>query len=132
MSQESVEIVRRAFDAFNRGGPEAALAWLAPDLEWHDLPDLPDAEIHHGHAGFLKSINQFFGELEDYTVDVDECIDHGEQIVVCARNIGRGRGSGARFEQRIFGVWTVRHRLVVRAVWYRTRDQPLKAVGLEE
>jgi ketosteroid isomerase-like protein len=132
MSQENVEIVRDAFEAFNRDGPEAALAALAPDLEWHDLPDLPDAEVHRGHAGFLRSIKQFFGELEDYSVNVDEIIDHDEQIVVCARNSGRGRGSGARFEQRIFGVWTLRNRLVVRAVWFRTRDEALHAVGIEE
>jgi ketosteroid isomerase-like protein len=132
MSQENVEIVRRAFDTFNRHGPEAALAGLAPDLEWHDLPDLPDAELHRGHAGFLKSVGQFFGELEDYTVNVDETIDHGDHVVVCARNIGRGRSSGARFEQRIFGVWTVRNRLVVRAAWFRTRGEALEAAGLSE
>jgi ketosteroid isomerase-like protein len=60
-----VEIVRRAFEAFNRDGPEAALAALAPDVEWHDLPDQPDAQVHHGHAGFLAANEQFFGELED-------------------------------------------------------------------
>ena len=132
MSQENVEIVRRAVDAFNRDGPEAALAWLAPDLEWHDLPDLPDAEIYRGHRGFLKAFGQFFGELELFRVKVDEIIDRGEQMVVCARNIGQGRGSGARFEQRIFGVFTVRNRLIGRAVWFRTREEALKAVGLEE
>ena len=132
MSQENVEIVRCAVDAFNRDGPEAALAWLAPDLEWHDLPDLPDAEIYRGHRGFLKAFEQFFGDLELYRVNVDEIIDHGEQMVVCARNIGQGRGSGARFEQRIFGVWTVRNRLIARAVWFRTRAEALKAMGLEE
>ena len=131
MSQENVEIARDAIEAFNRDGPEAALAWLAPDLEWHDLPDLPDAEVHRGHRGFLRAFEQFFGELELY-VKVDEIIDHGEQIVVFARNIGRGRGSGAKFEQRIFGVWTLRNRLIVRAVWFRTRDEALEAVGLSE
>jgi ketosteroid isomerase-like protein len=132
MSQENVEVVWRAVEAFNRGGTEAALAWLAPDVEWHDLPDLPDAEIYRGHGGFLAAFKQFFGELEDYTVKVDETTDHGERVLVFARIIGRGRGSGAWFEQRIFGVWTVRNRLVVRAVWFRTREEALEAVGLSE
>ena len=131
MSQENVEVVRRAVDAFNRDGPEAALAWLAPDVEWHDLPDLPDAEIHRGHRGFLKAFEQFFGGLELYRVNIDEVIDHGAQMVVCARNIGQGKGSGARFEQRIFGVFTVRNRLVGRAVWFRTREEALEAAGSE-
>ena len=132
MSRENVEIVRHVVEAFNRDDPEAALAWLAPDLEWHDLPDLPDAEVHHGHTGFLRAFEQFFAELEDYRVNVNEIIDHDEQIVVCPRIIGRGRGSGARFEQRVFGVLTVRNRLVVRAVWFRTRVEALQAAGLSE
>jgi ketosteroid isomerase-like protein len=132
MSQENTEVVWRAVEAFNRGGTEAALSWLAPDVEWHDLPDLPDAEIYRGHGGFLAAFKQFFGELEDYTVKVDETTDHGERVLVFARIIGRGRGSGAWFEQRIFGVWTVRNRLVVRAVWFRTREEALEAVGLSE
>jgi ketosteroid isomerase-like protein len=132
MSEENAEVVWRAVEAFNRGGTEAALSWLAPDVEWHDLPDLPDAEIHRGHGGFLAAFKQFFGELEDYTVKVDEATDHGERVLVFARIIGRGRGSGAWFEQRIFGVWTVRNRLVVRAVWFRTREEALEAAGLSE
>jgi ketosteroid isomerase-like protein len=132
VSQENVEVVERAFEAFNRDGPKAVLAWLAPDVEWHDLVDLPDAEVHHGHPGFLKAFEQFLGPLEDYTVSSNEIINHGEQLVVCARIIGRGRGSGARFEQRVCGVWTVRSRLVARVVWFRTREEALEAVGLEE
>ena len=132
MSQENVEIVRQVAEAFNRADPEAALAWLSPDLEWHDLADLPDAEVNHGHTGFLRAFKQFFGELEDYSVNLNEIIDHDEQIVVCPRIIGRGRGSGARFEQRVFGVFTVQNRLVVRAVWFRTRTEALEAVGLSD
>ena len=132
MSQENVEIIRRAFEAFNRDGPEATLASFAPDLEWHDIPDLPDAEVHRGHAGFLRAFEQFFGELEDYRVNADEITGHGEQIVVCAHFIGRGKGSGARFEQRVFGVWTMRDRLIVRVVWFRTRREAVEVAGLPE
>jgi ketosteroid isomerase-like protein len=132
MSQENVEVVRRAVDAVNRDGPEAAFAMFAPDLEWHDLPDQPDAEVHQGHQGFLAAFEQFFEDLEDYTVNVDETIDHDEQVIVGIRVIGRGRGSGARFEQRVVGVWTVRNGLVVRTVWFRTREEALEAVGLSE
>jgi ketosteroid isomerase-like protein len=132
MSQENVEVVQSAIDAFNRDGAEASLAWISPDIAWHDLPDQPDAEIHRGHAGFLSAFEQFFGDLDDYIVNVEEIIDHGDHYVVCARVVGQGKGSRARFEQRVFGVWTVRNRLVARAVWFRTREDALDAVGLSE
>jgi hypothetical protein len=54
MSQKNVEVVRRAHEAFNREGPEAALTYLDPEVEWHDLPDQPEANVHHGHDGFLR------------------------------------------------------------------------------
>ena len=47
MSRENVEIARGVAEAFNRHDPEAALGWLAQDVEWHDLPDQPDAEVQN-------------------------------------------------------------------------------------
>jgi ketosteroid isomerase-like protein len=132
MSQENVEIVRRASEAFNRDGPEAVLAWLAPDVEWHDLPDQPDAGVYHGHAGFLAAMEQFLLPFEDLRVEIVEIVDLGDQAVVCLRNIGRGGGSGAGFEQRVVGLWTLRNGFVVRVVWFRTREEALKTVGLSE
>jgi ketosteroid isomerase-like protein len=132
MSRQNVEIVRGISEAFNRNDPKAALAWLAQDVEWHDLSDQPDAEVHHGHQDFLAAFEQFFAEFEEYAVKIDETIDHGGQIVVCGRIIGRGRGSGAGFEQRVVGVWTLRNGFVVRAVWFRTREEALEAVRLSE
>jgi ketosteroid isomerase-like protein len=130
MSRQNVEIARGIAEAFSRDDPKAALAWLAQDVEWHDLSDQPDAEVHHGHQAFLATFEQFFREFEDHRVNLDETIDRGERIVVCARIIGRGRGSGASFEQRVFGVWTLRNGLVARAVWFRTREEALEAVSL--
>jgi ketosteroid isomerase-like protein len=72
MSQENVEIVRGISEAFSSDDPQAALASLAEDVEWHDLPDQPDAEVHHGHQAFLAAFEQFFAELDDYRVDLDE------------------------------------------------------------
>jgi len=35
MSEENVELVRRALDAFPRGDVEAMLLVLHPEVEWH-------------------------------------------------------------------------------------------------
>jgi ketosteroid isomerase-like protein len=68
---ENVEIVRHAFEVFNRDGPEAVTAFLDPEIEWHDFPALPDAGVHHGHEGFLAAMEQFLGDFEDFRLLID-------------------------------------------------------------
>ncbi len=43
MSQENVEMMQRAFDAFNRGDRDAAVADVAPDCEYVASGTIPDA-----------------------------------------------------------------------------------------
>jgi ketosteroid isomerase-like protein len=132
VSRENVEVVRRAIEVFNRDGPEAVTAFFDPEIEWHDLPEQPDARVHHGHEGFLAAYEQFAGGFEDYQVLLEEIIDHGSQVITYTRTVGRGRGSGATFEQRQAGVFTLRNGSIARAKWFGTRGEALKAVGLEE
>jgi ketosteroid isomerase-like protein len=132
MSQENVEIVRRAIEVFNRDGPEAVTAFFDPEVEWHDLPEQPDAGVHHGRAGFLEAVEQFSGGFEDYRVVVDEIFAHDDQVVTNHRSAARGGASGATFEQRGAGVWTLRNGFIARVEWFGTQREALKAVGLEE
>jgi ketosteroid isomerase-like protein len=132
MSQENVEAVRRAIEVFNRDGPEAATAFMDSEIEWHDMPEQPDAGVHHGREGFLEAVEQFTGGFEGFRFLVDEIVDHGDQVITYNRTLGRGRGSGATFEQRGACVWTLRNGTIVRVEWFGTRPEALKAVGLEE
>jgi len=132
VSQENVEVVRRAFEVFNHDGREAATAFFDPEIEWHDLPEQPDAGVHHGHRGFLAAVEQFVGGFEDFRVLVDDISAHGSQVITYHRTVARGRGSGAPFEQRGAGVWTLRNGSIVRVEWFGTRLEALKAVGLAD
>ena len=132
MSQQNVEIVRRGIEVFNRDGPEAATAFLDPEIEWHDFPELPDAGMHHGHQGFLTAMEQFLGDFEDFRLLIDEIFAHGNQVIAYYRNFGRGRGSGATFERRQAGVFTLRDGSIVRVEFFGTQAEALKAVGLEK
>jgi ketosteroid isomerase-like protein len=132
MSQENVEIVRRAIEVFNRDGPDAAAAFMDSEIEWHDMPEQPDAGVHHGREGFLEAVEQFTGGFEDFRFLVDEIFDHGDQVITYNRTFGRGESSGATFEQRGACVWTLRNGSIVCVEWLGTRREALKAVGLEE
>src|SRR5256885_11214521 len=92
----------------------------------------PDAGVHHGRKGFLAAVEQFVGGFEDFRVLVDEIVAHGNQVITYHRTVARGSGSGATFEQRGAGVWTLRNGSIVRVEWFGTQREALKAVGLEE
>ena len=132
MSQENVEAVRRAIEVFNRDGPEAVTAFMDPDIEWHDLPEQPDAGVHHGRKGFLAAYEQFTGRFDDFRVRIDEIFAHGDQVITDHWTAARGRDSGATFEQRGAGVWTLRDGFIARVEWFGTQNEARKAVGLED
>src|SRR4030095_15958282 len=48
MSQENVEIVREAFEAFNEGNLEAVVSICDPAIEWLPPPELPSSSAYHG------------------------------------------------------------------------------------
>ena len=49
MSQENVEIVRRAFEAFNRRDMTAFLDLLDPDVEWVPILAVLEGRVYRGH-----------------------------------------------------------------------------------
>jgi uncharacterized protein len=132
MSQENVEVVRSAHEAFNRGGPRAALSYLDHQVEWHDVPDQPEATVHHGHEGFLQAFRVFLEAFGEFTVEPEELRDLGDCVLVVGRTRGRGQGSGAEFTQDVASVWTVRDGKVVQARFFRSRSEALEAAGLRE
>ncbi len=66
MSQENVEIARRAMDAWDRDDLEAFLAELDPDLEWHTGIEgtAEGAEtVFRGHDGVRQVWENYRGEV---------------------------------------------------------------------
>ena len=129
MSQENVEIVRRCCEAFNRGDHEAALGALDPTIEY-DLRHFPDGRVYHGREGVREAFRIWLGTWEDYRQEQEEFIDAGDEVVVCVREHGRGKGSGLELARATFGVWTLNDGRAVRIRFYGTKVEALAAVGL--
>jgi ketosteroid isomerase-like protein len=133
VSAENVDLVRRTYEAFSRGGPEAVLPFLSHQVEWHDIANQPDAGVVHGHEGVLQAFHRWLSAFgEGYRADIAEILDQGEEIVVFDRHSGRGAESGADFHQPLASVWTVRDGLIVRVRWFSQRADALEAAGLRE
>ena len=132
MSQENIDRLRRGYEAFARRDLDAALEMMDPEIEAHDAPEAPDATVHHGREAVRRDWEQMFALFEDFTIDIEEVFDAGEELVVFLRLSGRGRESGAEVEARMAHVWTIREGRAIRLRQYLDRAEALAAVGLSE
>jgi ketosteroid isomerase-like protein len=131
MSQENLEIVRRAVDGFNRGDFEAFVKDWAPgsELDWSRAVGPLNGLFR------FDQMRQFWDELlepwESSWIELEELIDAGEQVVVTQTGHSRGRG-GIEVGARITQVWTIQDGRIVRVCLHRDKEEALEAAGLSE
>jgi ketosteroid isomerase-like protein len=131
MSQANVGVVREWSEAFNRGDVVGMLELADPDIEWWNREDDPGAPVSRGHDGVGKGLLEL-SELAELRVEPKEFIDAGEYVVVPVRPFGRGRASGAAFEDHEVHVFKLRRGKITEGREYREKTDALEAVGLTE
>jgi ketosteroid isomerase-like protein len=131
MSQQNVEIVRAAFEAWMRGDLDAMLANADPDVEWYVLPDAPDPGPHRGRDVVLERM-AVWRDMLALRGEVFEYIDAGDCVVMPVRMRGRPPGSDADVVLDEVYVSRFLDGKIVELREYRTKAEALEAVGLSE
>jgi ketosteroid isomerase-like protein len=133
MSQENVEVVRRAYKAFNRGDLEAMFADAAPEFEYVATGAIPGAGgVYRGPEMFRQFLGQWWGEFDEPRVEVHELIEARDQVLAFLTFRGHGKQSGVETNWSLWQLWTVRDGEVVRGQGFTSREEALEAVGLRE
>jgi ketosteroid isomerase-like protein len=129
MSQENVEIVRRAFQylASGRGGSEV-LASFDPNVVMKPV----ETGATCGVNAIRDNFERWQSTFDEIEVTVEEIIDAGDRVVHCAHWRGRGTGSGIKVDARYYEVYTLRDGKIIRVDEYTERAEALKAAGLSE
>jgi ketosteroid isomerase-like protein len=131
MSRENVELMHRAYDAFNRHDLDAFLALMDAEVQAVPLASAIEGD-YRGHDGMRRWWNDLFDAFPDWTVEVVEVRDLGDLTLTHVRNRGRGAGSDAPFELTL---WQVAEARDGKAVWWsnhRTEAHALEAVALRQ
>jgi ketosteroid isomerase-like protein len=134
LSQENVEIARRAFEAWNRGDVDAWLESAHPEIEWSSeiARRLEGADtVYRGPQGMRRFWEEWHS-VWDLTIEISEYRDLGDTVVALGYLRGRGRASGIDIEQPVAYVGEFEQRLVRRLRAYLDPAQALEAVGLPE
>ena len=129
MSQENVEVVKAAFDAWNAGDMDRLRDIYDPNIVLHMLRDWPEPGPYVGREAVMRQWEQIRETWDADFVEPISFVDVGDRVVV--RQIWRlGRGPDANIDLTI--ICTFRQGRVTSLEYFRDHAEALKAVGLEE
>jgi ketosteroid isomerase-like protein len=95
MSQKNLEIVREAFDAWERGDIDAILERCDEDIVITQAAELPGVEPQqHGHSGVLEAFAIWPEQWDDFRISIVRSFETGDQVVVTTDQSGRSKHSG--------------------------------------
>jgi ketosteroid isomerase-like protein len=133
MSQENVEIIKKAAEVFNAEGPEAAAQrFFADDVEFHDPPESPSPRVARGREEVRKQFNSFNEAWEKHTTHPQEIRAVGTDkvlLVSVERFVGR---DGIELEAPAAAVFTLRDGKIIRWEAFWGKQEALEAAGLRE
>jgi uncharacterized protein len=132
MSQENVEIVRRALRAFEEAGLDGTLPFYDPGVTWEEARDEPEAETYRGHDGLRALVQKWLVPFDDLRIEPERFIDAGEAVVMPYRFRGRERSSGNDITAPETWIFWLRDGKICEVREYRHTAEALEAVGLSE
>jgi ketosteroid isomerase-like protein len=126
MSEENVDLVRRIYDAWDR--EQSARDFISPDVEYVNPSYAVEPGVRRGRASF-RVVRETY---EDFRIAIERFVDAGgDEVLVLARYMASGRGSGVPLEGEHGYLWTVRDGLAVRFRWFNSHREALEAAGLD-
>ena len=132
MSQENVELVRRATEAYSRGDLDGFLQDWAPDavLDWSNSRGF-DAGVVRGHSEIRAFARRFLDAWEEVRVELLGDPEEVEDGVLVVENVTYLRGrDGVEAEARSAWLITIRDGEQTSLTMYQTKREALEAVGL--
>ena len=135
MSQENVEMIRAAMEAWNRGAWDEALKDAAPGFELDNSSSAGEWRgVHRGPDQAKRMWEAFLEPWESVRIEVSEFIEADEGVVVTrqkAHFVGRD-GIELPGPTRSGWLWTIRDGKLAQLAIYNDLNEALEAAGLRE
>ena len=131
MSEGNVEMIRKAFEAWNAGHMDAVRDVYDPDVIMRAPPDWPEPGPFVGRDAVMQ---QFIQAREAFSRDSVQVVSDfqtaGDRVIV--RTDWRGTGSGPQSDIEWTVVFTIRNGRVFQVEYFWDHSDALKAAGLSE
>ena len=132
MSQDNVEIVRRAIEAWNqRDLPTVKALWHSDaEVDWLRSRS-PFKGVYRGHGELEAFWDVFWSTWEDVQIEPHDFTEAGSEVVLWNTAHMRGR-EGIEVSARTALVYTVENGQITYLRLFDELDEALEAVGLRE
>jgi len=132
MSQTNVELVRGAYESFERSGQFAAHLATA-DFVWDmsKFSGWPEQQLYEGAEGAEQFLREWVAAWEDWRLELEALHGAGDRVVTIVRQHGRSRTTGMLVDMHFAQVWSLRDGAMARMEMYADTEEALRAVGLD-
>jgi 1-acyl-sn-glycerol-3-phosphate acyltransferase/ketosteroid isomerase-like protein len=79
---ENAAFVRKAYEAWNTGGPRSAAAWASSNVELEDPPGWPDAAVWRGRDAVLDRLEEVTTSLGGRWAEIEDARTVGDEVLV--------------------------------------------------
>jgi ketosteroid isomerase-like protein len=130
MSQENVEVVRKAMAAFNARDRDRVLSMCDPEIEYRSPIE---QKTYRGLDEIVRWREDVAAVMEDFHFEDSRFLDAGrDRVVVLYRIVGRGAGSGVPVSREVGALWRLRNGKLLEGEVYLDQHEALEAAGLRE
>ena len=128
MDAKSVDLVRRAYAAWNDGDWTTLATLLDPHCELRPVLGVPEETVFFGIEGIKAYRDAAEGLLGRLTGEPVEILRADEKHVVVVSHIsGRGAESGVEIDQHFVYLWTIENGRIASMQSFATEDDAVAA-----
>jgi ketosteroid isomerase-like protein len=128
MSEENIEIVRRAYGSLARRDWDGLWADAHPDFELHTQLQ----GSYRGPEEAQRFVEDRIAAFESWEAEPEEFFESDDQVVVFVTQRAQPKGTSAVIEIKVGEVWTLRDGKVSTLETFPQREKALEAAGLSE
>ena len=128
MPEENAAVLRKGYEAVNRGDLEELLLSVHPEVEFTSLIAEAEGETFRGHDGVRRWWEQVVIPLGGLHGELEDVRDLGDDTLL-ARVAGTYRPSGVVVHQTVWNIVRFRDGKATGWEFFRTEEEALEAVG---
>ena len=123
----NVDTARAAYEAFSSGDMDALREMFAEDAEWVTSDELPLGGRTSGRDAIMENFSQIPNYWSEFSVEPDQFIDGGDDVVV--HGMQHGTGDGGSFDAPFLHLMHFEDGKLTRGEFDADSAKALKALG---